>query len=279
MLLPLKKFSLSNRAEKASLETRKKINSLNISLCKQARIRRRSVSSNFSIGQYRWLHSKADIALSKMNPVLDWGCGEGHFSIFLHELGFEDIHACAFSCPSLLTAYIQRESARRISFDLLDEKTGGKGLPYSSNAFSALFSVGVFEHVAEYGGSEDLIIKDIYRVLSPGGSFVCCHLPNKFSAIEFFARLIPGKYSHSRLFSVSEVKELMQRNGFSVHEVVRYGILPRNLFSAGLLKSLDNKYVATVFNLLDDLLGLLFGVFSQNIAFIAKKPSLEGVAE
>lgn len=275
MLLFFKRFSLSSRAEKASLETRRKINSLNVSLCKQARIRKRSVSSNFSIGQYRWLHSRADIALPKLKPVLDWGCGEGHFSIFLHELGFEDIHACAFSCPSLLMAYIKKESVRRISFDLLDEKNGGIALPYSSNTFSALFSVGVFEHVAEYGGSEDLIIKDIHRVISPGGYFVCCHLPNKFSVIEFFSRLIPGKYYHSRLFGVNEVKELMRRNGFSVHEIVRYGILPRNLLSSELLNGLDSKLAVTAFNFLDDFLGAIIGVFSQNIAFIAKKPNIE----
>lgn len=276
MLLLSKRFLLSNRAKKASLETRKKINKVNISLCTQAHIRKRSVSTNFSIGQYRWLHSKTDTMLSRSHPVLDWGCGEGHFTIFLHELGFEDIHACAFSSPSLLSAYMQEESTHQISFNILDKKTGGEKLPYSSNTFSALFSVGVFEHVAEYGGSEDLIIKDIYRVISPGGYFICCHLPNKCSVIEFLARLIPGKYSHTRLFGVNEAKELLQRNGFSVQEIVRYGILPRNLFSSKLLKGLDNKLVVTALNFVDDLLGVILGAFSQNIAFIAKKPISTG---
>jgi len=152
-------------------------------------------------------------------------------------------------------------------------------LPYSSNTFSTLFSVGVFEHVDEYGGCEDLIIKDIYRVISPGGSFICCHLPNKYSIIEFFARLIPGKYYHSRLFGVNEVKELLRRNGFSVHQIVRYGILPRNLFSAELLKGLDNELVVIALNFIDDSLSAILGVFSQNIAFIAKKPTSEGFIE
>jgi len=93
--------------------------------------------------------------------------------------------------------------------------------------------VGVLEHVRETGGSEVGSLREILRILKLDGVFVCYHLPNQFSLIEFIASLLSNKY-HKYRYTRQSIETLCQQSGFElleIHSMVlpKYvGSLPKN---------------------------------------------------
>lgn len=112
--------------------------------------------------------------------VLDWGAGSGHFSYFLLERGN---HVTAFT----LEKHCGLDDHLRASYADRYESVASHDarlLPFQDESFHAVVSIGVLEHVRETGGSEEASLREIRRVLKPGGVFLCYHLPNRYSWIE-----------------------------------------------------------------------------------------------
>ena len=218
---------------------------------------------------------------SAPSRVLDWGCGEGHFSHFLLREGH------------LVTAYtLQHEPPllRHIPTDWLGRLhfvQGGSldatALPLDSEVFDAVFSVGVLEHVRERGGSELGSLRELRRTLRPGGSVVCFHLPNRFSYIEALSRIRyrPGRRVeasgtdnyHLYRFSRRKIRSLFEAAGFEVTLSGRYGILPRNSASKLFGQRADSLAFATAFNLADAVLETVLSGIAQNHMIVAKRPT------
>ena len=154
-------------------------------------------------------------------------------------------------------------------------------LPFPAESFDAVFSVGVLEHVRENGGSESGSLTEILRVLRPGGTFICFHLPNRFSYIEAASRLLhrPGKRVetsagdryHLYRYSPVQIRELVQKAGFEILAARRYGILPRNSVRRILGNLADSERAATRFNRLDAALERLFPGIAQNHRVVARR--------
>jgi SAM-dependent methyltransferase len=92
-------------------------------------------------------------------PVLDVGCGDGHFATvaFDHQL---DVGLDPWSDPI-------REAAQRGGYHSLIQADGGR-MPFPDRYFGSAISNSVLEHIP---GIED-VLKEVGRVLKPGAPFV-----------------------------------------------------------------------------------------------------------
>src|SRR5262249_33597765 len=107
--------------------------------------------------------------LPSAGVFLDWGCHYGPDSVLLRETFGEgiEIHASDFHPDSQFQAF--REFSRPRYVQLQDSVK----LPYADATFDAVMGAGVLEHTAlEYES-----LKEVYRVLKPGGVLVITYLP------------------------------------------------------------------------------------------------------
>jgi SAM-dependent methyltransferase len=109
-------------------------------------------------------------------PVLDIGCGDGHFA------------SVAFPAP--LTAGIDPaatallEARGRGAYGLLTQSLGG-ALPFADGHFGTVVSNSVLEHIPDV----DAVLVEISRVLQGGGRFIFCVPGEHFAELLFFSQL------------------------------------------------------------------------------------------
>lgn len=209
-----------------------------------------------------------DRTLVPGSRVLDWGCGNGHFSYFLARRGFQTVGYSFDPAPPILQSHP--------SFVHETGQTGDPvGIPFPAASFDAVLSVGVLEHVHEIGGDQRASIREIERVLKPGGLFLCFHLPNRYSWIEALVRLWakPGgdRFFHDRTYTRAGFAGLLAGTELRIVAGWRYGCLPRN--STGRLPAwLSNTRPGVhVYNALDRVLGRMFPILCQNWCFVVRK--------
>jgi SAM-dependent methyltransferase len=90
-------------------------------------------------------------------PVLDIGCGDGHFASIAYEKAIDvgiDVMA-----RDLLEAVLRTGVYRQVSF------ASATALPFSDCSFTTVVSNCVIEHIPD----NDLVLREIVRVLKPGG--------------------------------------------------------------------------------------------------------------
>src|SRR5439155_25990899 len=102
-------------------------------------------------------------------------------------------------------------------------------LPLPDRHFEAVLSCGVIEHV-QY---PDASLRELHRVLQPGGRLFIYKLPNRFSYLELIARAL-GLYYHGRLpcdrvYDRRRVFDLLSRSSFRVDAFRRRNMLPLTL--------------------------------------------------
>ena len=214
--------------------------------------------------QYQRLYELVDKYLTPQSRVLDWGSGNGHVSYGLWRRGFR---VSGFSFEDF--------GVRRHLDASYDFRQGNEddpsGLPFDSASFDGVMSVGVLEHVRETGGNELASLREIVRVLKPGGTFICYHFPNKHSAIEAMARRNPGSHSHKYLYDHADIQALCDQAGLAIVEIKRYGALPRNIWHQAPPSVGNSAAAVALWNTLDQVLGTLLPRWTQNYLFVARK--------
>jgi SAM-dependent methyltransferase len=154
-------------------------------------------------------------------PVLDWGCGYGQISWLLQRRGVP-----------VLSYDIQERPARERMPPLssIDIKYGTDPvrLPYASASAGAVLSVGVLEHVPDISGS----LREINRVLRPGGTFFIFMLPNRYSWVEWIADMRHAS-CHPVKFTFPTAMSLLSSHGFEVERRWKRNFLPKNLTGLG----------------------------------------------
>ena len=204
--------------------------------------------------------------------VLDWGCGDGHFSFFLLQLGFT-VSAYSFAQIGKISSLL--ESFTRFNFHHCESKEPIL-LPYQNKTFDVVFSMGVLEHVQEYHGDELASLKEMYRVLKPGGKVFIFHLPNQRSWIEMVNKMcvkmkLSKKYTHNFTYTKKQIEALASLAGFSLLEQEYYNLFPRNLLRECPEVIGSNIYVIRLFNVLEKIFSIPLKRFSQNHFFILEK--------
>ena len=110
-------------------------------------------------------------------PVLDVGCGDGHFA--------------SLALPTPLTAGIDpagdvlREARSRCAYRVL-ARSCGDALPFACERFATVVSNSVLEHIP----AVEPVVAEIARVLRPGGRFIFCVPGDHFTELLFFPTLL-----------------------------------------------------------------------------------------
>jgi SAM-dependent methyltransferase len=109
-------------------------------------------------------------------PVLDVGCGDGHFA------------SVAFPRPLATgidpASSVLREARERGAYNLL-ARAMGDALPYADGAFATVVSNSVLEHIPDL----EPVLVEISRVLRPAGRFIFCVPGDRFAELLFFTQL------------------------------------------------------------------------------------------
>lgn len=113
-------------------------------------------------------------------PVLDVGCGDGHFAAAA--LGGTTRPLAAGIDPS---RDILREAARRGAYQLLAQASGDR-LPFADSSFATVVSNSVLEHIPDV----EPVLAEIARVLRPSGKLIFCVPSDHFTELLFFPQVL-----------------------------------------------------------------------------------------
>jgi SAM-dependent methyltransferase len=215
--------------------------------------------------QYRIPYTITARHVSPGDEVLDWGCGNGHFSMLLELLGAE---VTGYSFEPAPPSMADSRTFRHVRGDDGDPCR----IPFPSASFDCVCSVGVLEHVWETGGDEDSSLREIARILRPDGAFLTFHLPNRRGWVEPTFRALGIRWHfHRRRYDTAQIRALWQDAGFEIAELGRYNFLPRNKVRTLPAAMRRSRGFARVFDLLDDALSGLLTVFCTNYYVVARK--------
>ena len=187
--------------------------------------------------QRRWVAAHREKAsrlldISNTDRFADLGCGEGYLTLFLAQQAGWNI-GIDFVGSSLYVLKAQAEYDQRKLHLIV---ASGDDIPLPNASVSKLLCNHVLEHVLD----DDAVIREIHRVICPGGR-ILIGIPIELSpqirlAIRLRRLLFPrsrilqlekarpgqlvpeliGRQSHIRFYSLQAMKQLLVRNGFRV---------------------------------------------------------------
>lgn len=217
--------------------------------------------------QYRIPYAITARHIARGDSVLDWGCGNGHFSLFLEELGAQVTGYSFEAAPRCMAG------SRRFTHVRGDEAEPRR-IPFADARFDCVCSVGVLEHVWETGGDESASLAEIARVLRTGGTFLTFHFPSRLGWVEpAFRALGISWHFHRRRYDRRTIHQLWTSAGFDVLSVGTYNFFPRNkvkLLPARLRRS---RLFAHLYEVVDIVAGTLLAPFRTNFYVVARKRS------
>lgn len=159
--------------------------------------------------------SRIEASLPGEKRFLDIGCATGKLVAHLQSRGW---HALGTEVCAASAAYGRTRRGVTILEGTLDQ------LNLDQNSFDLVHSSHVIEHVPEPGD----FLEGIFRIIKPGGHFICV-TPNIAS---FQARFYRREWrsaiaDHVHLFSVANLKQLMARTGFVILRQGTWGGIPK----------------------------------------------------
>ena len=175
----------------------------------------------------------------KGDKVLEAGCGLGAWAFLFEQMGFESYGVDFSEVAIKEAAQYAREHDLCSQFCLGDVRA----LPFQSNYFDVIVSYGVIEHFNDSKSA----VKEILRVLRPGGACLVT-TPNPFNFHRLIGRHILNITKSTRLGYVGKEDDYT----------------PKAL--ARMLKELGFQEVTC--GILDE--GLLFGMFWQFIPLVGR---------
>ena len=203
----------------------------------------------------RYLEAMIFQKLSFKRPILDIGCGEG---LFAKSVFAEKIDTGIDPNPRELDRARELEGYEELI------QTKGDTIDKPDGSYKTVFSNSVLEHIPDI----EPVMREAYRLLSPGGKFyvtVPSDLFEQFTIVHQVLKGIglhtaAGKYrqffnkfwSHYHCYNQEEWAQLAKKQGFEVTQIYTYGsktsclindfLVPFSIFSL-LLKRLTNKWV------------------------------------
>lgn len=162
------------------------------------------------------------IVADRPGRILDWGCGHGQIADRLRRRGI-DVTAHDYD-PTLAEPVVRPlERYPEIPVHLSPDPVR---LPFDDGRFDSVLSLGVLEHVAQPEDS----LRELARVLVPGGRLYVYKLPNERSYLEWIARRA-GLYYHGslpddRLYTLDGARRILEDAGYVVDEIRLANMLP-----------------------------------------------------
>lgn len=193
--------------------------------------------------------------------VLDWGCGKGHISKLIRDLGPKHIDSCDLLSGGVDSTFGQGVPIIRRFNIQVKPLHHEYALPYESESFDVLLSVGVLEHVA----NESASLAEIVRVLKPQGLFFCFFLPTRFSWTQRVSRRLGENY-HDRLYAEGQVRRTLNSAGLEPLDIWYRQLLPKNSFQYPSFRFFERMDL-----LMTEKTPLRY--FATNIEFVSVKPS------
>lgn len=150
-------------------------------------------------------------------PFLDWGAGYGQITWLLKNRG---VNVTGYNIE-------EREHVDHIpelaELPMVCHQDPVK-LPFEKESFAGVSSCGVLEHVSDPAGS----LKEIHRILKPGGYFYLFMLPQKTSWVEKLSEW-RGCSVHPVRYTMSQTEKLLTDAGFEVEKLWKFNLVPKNL--------------------------------------------------
>ncbi len=162
--------------------------------------------------------------------VLDVGCGYGQIAALLR-VRRADLRVYGVDLREhAIWAELQRRYGCILTAgDALD-------LEFTDEDFDVVYAFGVMEHVnfdEPMGRTERdaHFLREIYRLLKPGGRLFLFYIPNRYSWTEALARRLRGRgiFAHRQLYGVEELVRLLETAGFDSPQIDRHGLFPTHL--------------------------------------------------
>ena len=145
--------------------------------------------------------------IKKASTLLDFGCGRGEFlngfidqGVVGHGVDFTD--AAVEACPEAIIKQADIEN---------------HGLPYQDDYFDVVFSKSVIEHFYK----PEILVKEIFRCLKPGGLAIIMA-----PSWEHNYRIYFEDYTHRTPFMKSSLNDILVMHGFEEVKVSFFKQLP-----------------------------------------------------
>ena len=167
--------------------------------------------NNYPIDLVCYLCCKFDIHWN--TNVLDLGCGRGDFSAAFY---YNDCNVVGIDknkqLPIIPTTKKYTNTAEFKTFDFTH------GLPlFKEEQFDIVFAKSIIEHIDNY----DLLLKDIYKVLKPGGKLIIMTPSWRHLYKEFY-----DDYTHKHPFTLDSLNRILQSYNFKVEYCKYFRQLP-----------------------------------------------------
>ena len=105
--------------------------------------------------------------------ALELGCGTGFFSLNLKQAGVLDRVSVTDISPGMVRA--AQENARRLGFEIDGRVADAESIPYPDNSFDVVVGHAILHHIPDV----ELALREVLRVLKPGGRFVFAGEPTR----------------------------------------------------------------------------------------------------
>ncbi len=155
------------------------------------------------------------ISKKEIKTFLDIGCTDGSWARTVKEILQCDAFGIDISLPSVLAAEKKSINAKVVDIT--------QGIPFNDNTFDLITMVEVIEHVFD----TDFVLKEVYRILRPGGYFFIttpnlCSLHNRIKILlgghpKFLEYNITNKTAdHIRVYTFKALENQLKRHGFII---------------------------------------------------------------
>ncbi len=204
--------------------------------------------------------------------VLDVGCGYGQIAALLR-LRRADLSVYGVDLREhAIWAQLRKYGCILTVGDALS-------LKFTDDEFDVIFAFGVIEHVNfddPIGRTQRdfYFLREIHRVLKPGGRVFLFYIPNRYSWTEAMARRVRGRgiFAHGQLYMAEELVRLLERAGFEKPQIDRHGLFPMHLekLASWAGRWLD-KHHERIMRIEGFLLKTPLRIFSTNFSVEARK--------
>jgi len=132
--------------------------------------------------------------------LLELGCGTGHWTSFFCQEGF---NVTAIDASENMLKIAEQKNQDNCKF----RKADATQLPFADNTFSVVASVAMIEFIEDV----NIVMKEIKRVLKPGGSLLlgCLNQNSELGK----TRTTDPVFKHARFFTPGHIQNLLTRFG------------------------------------------------------------------